>query len=77
MGLIGLTAAAFLAPATWPAALRSLLAWLPGAQAVSLLRYSMAGSVPGAALWSSVAVLAGAAAAVYALAGLLLRRARG
>jgi ABC-2 type transport system permease protein len=77
LSLIILTAAAFLLPDTWPTALRSLLAWLPGAQAVSLLRYSMAGSVPGALLWSSVAALAGAAAAACALAWLLLRRVRG
>ncbi len=77
LGLGGLTAAAFLAPATWPAALRSFLAWLPGAQMINLLRYSMADSVPAALLWSGVAALAAAAAAIYALVGLALRRAQG
>jgi ABC-type Fe3+/spermidine/putrescine transport system ATPase subunit len=74
LGLIGLTAAAFLAPATWPAALRTLLAWLPGAQTLNLLRASMAESVPPVALWSSAAVLAGVAAVTYGLVGVLLRR---
>ncbi len=77
LGLIGLAAAAFLAPATWPAALRSFLSWLPGAQMINLLRYSMAGDVPAALLWSGVAALAAAAVAIYGLVGLALRRVQG
>lgn len=77
LGLGGLTAAAMLAPATWPAALRSLLALLPGAQMINLLRYSMAGNVPAPLLWTGAAALAASAAATYGLVGVALRRARG
>ncbi len=74
LSLAALTGAAFLVPAAWPAALRSFLSWLPGAATINLLRYSMSASPPGGMLWTSVASLTAAAAATYALAGVLLRR---
>ena len=59
--------ATLFAQASWPAFLRSLLAWAPTAVIVDLLKASMAATIPPALLWSNLAALAAATALFYLL----------
>jgi ABC-2 type transport system permease protein len=77
LSLLGLTGLAFLSRPGWPEWLRSLLAWLPGALGVNLIRFSMAGELPLARMaLSSGALLAETACMLFLSVGLIRRRTR-
>jgi len=64
----------FFAGESLPPLVESVLQWLPGSLMLKMFRLSVAGEVPAVLLWSSVAVLAGMAAALYLLVGWRMKR---
>lgn len=75
IALAALTILQFLQLESVPPLLQSVLSWFPGGRLVNLFRFSMTAAFPLAQVLPSIAVLAAEAAALYALAGLLMRRA--
>jgi ABC-2 type transport system permease protein len=65
---------ALFAQASWPAFLRSLLAWSPTSIIVDLVKASMSATLPPALIWSNLAILAAATALFYLLVAWRVQR---